>query len=161
MKDRITYPFPNFNRATVEDCEWISNFIPHFIMNVLIMMGLKLNHVSKRSPWEITRRGFWNQHSKLVQLGTMLSTQTHKMQDLSLNRSYQFHYNWRNGIRWIYLLILVTISDTDFLSLLHYCIERPDDVRRCGIKDVLLRTDTIYCTKRPKMDNNGNYLMGR
>ena len=28
--DEITYPFPNFNGATVEDWEWISNFIPHF-----------------------------------------------------------------------------------------------------------------------------------
>ena len=26
----ITYPFPNFNRATTEVWEWISNFIPHF-----------------------------------------------------------------------------------------------------------------------------------
>ena len=26
--DEITYPFPNFNDATVEVREWISNFIP-------------------------------------------------------------------------------------------------------------------------------------
>ena len=26
----ITYPLPNFNSATVEVWEWISNFIPHF-----------------------------------------------------------------------------------------------------------------------------------
>ena len=31
----ITYPFPNFNGCTVEVWEWISNFIPHFIMNVI------------------------------------------------------------------------------------------------------------------------------
>ena len=29
------YPFPNFNSATVEVWEWISNFIPHFIMNAI------------------------------------------------------------------------------------------------------------------------------
>ena len=28
--DKITYPFPNFNGATVEVWEWINNFIPHF-----------------------------------------------------------------------------------------------------------------------------------
>ena len=29
--DEITYPFPNFNGATVEVWDWISNFIPHHI----------------------------------------------------------------------------------------------------------------------------------
>ena len=45
----ITYPFPSFNGANVEVWEWswISNFILHFIMDV-IMLGLKLIHVSKR-----------------------------------------------------------------------------------------------------------------
>ena len=33
--DEITYPFPNFNRSTIEVFEWISNFIPHFIMDVI------------------------------------------------------------------------------------------------------------------------------
>ena len=48
----ITYPFLNFNGTTIEVYEWISNFIPHFIVDVihLSMLGLKLNHVSKRGP---------------------------------------------------------------------------------------------------------------
>ena len=33
--DEITYPFPNFNGATVEVWEWISNFIPHFTGTVI------------------------------------------------------------------------------------------------------------------------------
>ena len=33
--DEITYPFLNFNGATVEVYEWISNFIPHFTMHVI------------------------------------------------------------------------------------------------------------------------------
>ena len=33
--DGITYPFLNFNGCTVEVSEWISNFIPHFIMDVI------------------------------------------------------------------------------------------------------------------------------
>ena len=33
--DKITYPFPNFNSATVEVREWFSNFIPHFLMDVI------------------------------------------------------------------------------------------------------------------------------
>ena len=32
----ITYPFPKFNGATVEVWEWKSNFMPHFIMGVII-----------------------------------------------------------------------------------------------------------------------------
>ena len=36
--DEITYlfEFPNFNGATVEVWEWMSNFIPLFIMDVII-----------------------------------------------------------------------------------------------------------------------------
>ena len=33
--DEISYPFPNFNGSTVEVWEWISNFIPHFIVHVI------------------------------------------------------------------------------------------------------------------------------
>ena len=31
----ITHPFLNFNGASVEVKEWISNFIPHLIMDVI------------------------------------------------------------------------------------------------------------------------------
>ena len=33
--DEITYPFLNFNGATVEIKEWINNFIPHFSRHVI------------------------------------------------------------------------------------------------------------------------------
>ena len=33
--DQIIHPFPNFNSATVDVWELISNFIPHFIMDVI------------------------------------------------------------------------------------------------------------------------------
>ena len=33
--DETTYPFPNFNDATVEVWEWISNLNPHFIMDII------------------------------------------------------------------------------------------------------------------------------
>ena len=36
MWDEITYPFPNFNGATVEVWEWISDFIPHFNGRVIM-----------------------------------------------------------------------------------------------------------------------------
>ena len=35
MWDKITYPFPNFNNATVEVWEWIRNCMSQFIMNVI------------------------------------------------------------------------------------------------------------------------------
>ena len=31
----MTYPFPNFNGATIEVGEWISNYIPHFTVCVI------------------------------------------------------------------------------------------------------------------------------
>ena len=34
--DEITYPFPNFNGRTIEVWEWISNFIPYFILHVYL-----------------------------------------------------------------------------------------------------------------------------
>ena len=33
--DKITYPFLNFNGATVEDWKWIGNFIPHFAGHII------------------------------------------------------------------------------------------------------------------------------
>ena len=34
--DKITYPFPYFNDYTYEVCKWMSNFIPHIVMDVII-----------------------------------------------------------------------------------------------------------------------------
>ena len=34
--DKINYPFLNFNGCTVEVWEWVNNFIPHLIMDVII-----------------------------------------------------------------------------------------------------------------------------
>ena len=42
----ITYPFPKSSSCAVEDVEWVSNFIPHWVW----MLGFKLNHVSKSAP---------------------------------------------------------------------------------------------------------------
>ena len=37
--DEITYPLPNFKGSTIEVWEWISNFIPHYIMDDIILYG--------------------------------------------------------------------------------------------------------------------------
>ena len=42
MGDEITYPVLNFNGYTVEVYEWISNFVPFFIMDVIIHGGIKV-----------------------------------------------------------------------------------------------------------------------
>ena len=34
--DEFTYPFPNFDGAAVEFWEWMINFIPHIVMDVII-----------------------------------------------------------------------------------------------------------------------------
>ena len=31
----ITYPFPNVNNCTVEILEWVNDYIPHFIVDVI------------------------------------------------------------------------------------------------------------------------------
>ena len=45
MWDEIIHPSPNFNGATVEVWEWMSNFIPHFTWHVVTyityMLGLE------------------------------------------------------------------------------------------------------------------------
>ena len=33
--DEITYPFPNFNGKAAEVWDWINNFTPHSIMDVI------------------------------------------------------------------------------------------------------------------------------
>ena len=54
--DEITYPFPNFNDATVEIRELISNFTPFYCgYDCLSMLGIKLNHVCKRGPRQMLR----------------------------------------------------------------------------------------------------------
>ena len=52
MWDEIIYRLPNFNGCTIGVWKWINNSIPH-IHNYLSMMGLKLNHVSRRGPWAV------------------------------------------------------------------------------------------------------------
>ena len=47
MWDEITYPFSNFNGATVEAWEWICNFTPH---NYIPKLGFKLIHTNIRGP---------------------------------------------------------------------------------------------------------------
>ena len=50
MWDTVIYPFPNFNGATVEVWDSISNFIPHFIMDIITYSCWESIHVSKRAP---------------------------------------------------------------------------------------------------------------
>ena len=34
--DEITYPFINSSGTAAEVCEWLSDFIPHYVMDVII-----------------------------------------------------------------------------------------------------------------------------
>ena len=56
--DEITYSFPNFNGATVEVWEWISNFIPLMGMWLFIHAGLNVLYVSNRGHCLLDRHGF-------------------------------------------------------------------------------------------------------
>ena len=47
--DEITYPFPNFNAASIGDWEWMSNFISHYdVCNYLSVLGFELIHGEHR-----------------------------------------------------------------------------------------------------------------
>ena len=67
--DGITYPFLNFNGSTIEVWECISNTKSHptlyWACDYLSMLGLKLNHVSKRGHWYTDNftANISNQHS--------------------------------------------------------------------------------------------------
>ena len=54
MWDEITFHFPNFNGATIEVWEWISNFIPPFTGYVITYFcwEYELICVDKRDPGE-------------------------------------------------------------------------------------------------------------
>ena len=57
--DEITYPFLNFNGATVEVWEWISNIIPHFIMDVLLLIHAEIKvkpHKGARASASLGRK---------------------------------------------------------------------------------------------------------
>ena len=47
--DEITYPFLNFNGCTVEVWEWINNFTPHLIMDV-IMLCMVMTQFAQDNP---------------------------------------------------------------------------------------------------------------
>ena len=52
MWDKIDYPLPNFNGAAIEIWEWISSFIPYYLIGCyhLSMLWFKLFHACKRGP---------------------------------------------------------------------------------------------------------------
>ena len=50
LRDEIPYPFPNFNGATVEVWEWMSNFTLHLACDYSSTLGSKKNHDDKRGP---------------------------------------------------------------------------------------------------------------
>ena len=87
----ITYPFPNINGGTVDVCEWMSSFIPHFTGHVIAcpcMLEFKLNHVSKRGPKAVVHEPFddndglaylWLQQNFILPI-------LHKMEDRLLRR---------------------------------------------------------------------------
>ena len=60
--DEVSYPLPNFNNSTVEVMEWISNFIPYFIVN-----QIKSNHQFIRTHWSHTKKythKYWHKEKK-------------------------------------------------------------------------------------------------
>ena len=61
--DQITHPFPNINGTTIEIWEWISNFIPHFIMDAITKTRrctAGYNHHTQIAQfWKISKTSFF------------------------------------------------------------------------------------------------------
>ena len=103
MWSEITYPFPNFNGATVGVWEWISNFIPHYNgCNYLSMIRLKLNHVSERDPgyqqeWCcISSPRIFNQNKHRVTLKRYCSETGHAFRDYVVYHLICYDKSWKN-----------------------------------------------------------------
>ena len=81
MWDKITKLFLNFNGATIEDWEWMSNFIQTFYWagDCLSMLGFKLMHISRRGP-----------HDKIV---SILQTTILKIRLLRFNYSFPLSFS--------------------------------------------------------------------
>ena len=117
----ISYAFPNFNSCTVAVWEWIINFIPHFILDVITypisMLGFKLNHVSKRGPrWHNLFR--W----PLILVFTTTFHQTHNWWNIkTLHRCPSLHgvkpICWY-GMLWYVCYICLTFRLVQFWFLL-------------------------------------------
>ena len=57
--DKITYQFPNFNGTTVEVWKWVSNFVPHFIMDVITYPITSHWYLGWHIPEEIGQYHYW------------------------------------------------------------------------------------------------------
>ena len=77
MWDEITYPFSNFNGDTVEVCEWISNFTPHFIgLWLLIHARVRVGFFSVvvgscHQPPDLPKNKTWLPHHMWVMINPL------------------------------------------------------------------------------------------
>ena len=86
--DEITDPSPNFNGATVEVWEWISNFIPHFT-------GYVITYSYQANSWStLVKRALYQCTDKRSCSLTRKENQTFKI----LNQHYM--YLTENRIKW-------------------------------------------------------------
>ena len=101
--DDITYPFLNFNRATIEDWEWLSNFIPHLIMDVITPDML----ISTRHITPICHRiiCFISYTNIFVKKANIWYTQNDAVYLCSLNIPHAYHWYYFGCI--VYLLFLL------------------------------------------------------
>ena len=97
--DEATYPFPNFNVEAVEVSEWISNFIPHFIMNV-ITYPCWWKGLLESWGWSAMRGLSILQHSILRQfLQTWWQVKYNSNVQTSLMKSQHWYRYWLGAIR--------------------------------------------------------------
>ena len=111
MWDEITYPFPILNGATVEVWQWISNFLPRFITDVIFlsMQELKLIHI------DVSKRGSSNFLPYFMEL--------HLLYAKSMTHNYtHVKYFYTNKHQYMFIQVLLyKITITSIYNATIYC----------------------------------------
>ena len=94
--DELRYPFPNFNSATVEVWGWISNFIPHFIMNVITYPCCKSCFPDRLAP--VFRFQLWKSEICFCQILFLFSVQIHVYHHVQYFPRYKLFYSLQKNL---------------------------------------------------------------
>ena len=106
--DEITYPILNFNGATVEVQEWISNFIPHFIRHVI--------------TYPSCFRDIWQQLTNQILKGNIhllrslcVAIFSEEVSQISCMATARPFWDYSMGIATLYLYFFYTLKESNYI----------------------------------------------
>ena len=151
MWDEITYPFLNFNGATVEVSVWINNFTPDItgVCGYFFMLEFKLIHVCKRGHWSRQAPN----HLQVPRSFDLRSFDSRLKSDIlhskyialqSLNKQKSQETGWSGSCHFLHLLGVCIIT---IITLNDDCGDIPC-LRAKAFKNTAMY-DWIYLTQHP------------